>query len=240
MLVAFDPVHNLSVISLNERKKAFEYFAFEESPDFDKDPIGKKITLSNIGIINGFNNLGINHSARTISVFLYSSKIKPLWRIEHEDDYAPWGGFKDMTTTGAEVITDPALFYMESQLEYFLIENWDRTELGQKYDLIEEEGELRSQQYKTDIGRIDILAQDKKTKQYVVIELKKNQTSDDTVGQLTRYMGWLEEHKTSGKPTKGIIIVAQYDKRLYYALKKLKDVEVYLYKVDFKLEEFKK
>ena len=52
-------------------------------------------------------------------------------------------------------------------------------------------------------------------------------------------MGWLEEHKTVGKPTKGIIIAAQYDERLYYALKKLKDIEVYLYKVDFKLTEFR-
>ncbi|MBI4378785.1 MAG: hypothetical protein HY578_06800 [Nitrospinae bacterium] len=53
-------------------------------------------------------------------------------------------------------------------------------------------------------------------------------------------MGWLEEHKTEGDPTKGIIIAAKYDDRLYYALKKIKDVDVYLYRVDFKLEEFKK
>ncbi len=80
----------------------------------------------------------------------------------------------------------------------------------------------------------------KKSGQLVVIELKKNQTSDDTVGQLTRYMGWLEEHKTNGNLTKGIIIAAQYDNRLHYALKKVKDVEVYLYRVDFKLQEFAK
>ena len=83
------------------------------------------------------------------------------------------------------------LFYMEKQLEDFIIENWNKTEFGKKYDLIEEEGELISQQFKTDIGFIDILAKDKKTKNYVVIELKKNQTSDDTIGQLLRYMGWI-------------------------------------------------
>lgn len=32
MLAAFDPVGNLSVISLKDRKKVFEYFEFEESP----------------------------------------------------------------------------------------------------------------------------------------------------------------------------------------------------------------
>ncbi len=59
------------------------------------------------------------------------------------------------------------------------------------------------------------------------------------MGQLARYMGWLEENKTNGNPTKGIIIAGRYDNRLYYALKKLKDAEVYLYQVDFKLNEFK-
>jgi hypothetical protein len=52
-------------------------------------------------------------------------------------------------------------------------------------------------------------------------------------------MGWLEENKTQGKPAKGIIIAGKYDRRLYYALKKLKDTEVYLYQVNFKLDEFK-
>ena len=53
------------------------------------------------------------------------------------------------------------MFYLESQLEEFIIENWDQTELGQKYDLIKEDGELVSQQYHTDVGIIDILAKDK-------------------------------------------------------------------------------
>lgn len=65
------------------------------------------------------------------------------------------------------------LFYMENQLEDFIIHNWEETDLGKKYNLIIEEGELLSQQYRTDIGRIDILARDKATKDYVVIELKK-------------------------------------------------------------------
>ena len=85
------------------------------------------------------------------------------------------------------------MFYLESQLEEFIIENWDQTELGQKYDLIKEDGELVSQQYHTDVGIIDILAKDKVNKNHVVIELKKGQTSDKTIGQLTKYMGWIKE-----------------------------------------------
>ena len=51
---------------------------------------------------------------------------------------------------------------MEKQLEDFIIENWDKTEFGKKYDLIYEDGELISQQFPTTIGKIDILAKLKK------------------------------------------------------------------------------
>lgn len=242
MLAAWDPVHNLSVISLNDRHKICEYFEIDPGVDFEKDPIGPKVVSSNINILEDFKFLGQNISARTLSVFLYSSGVKELWKADNaaEDDSRPWIEIGSEQLALGKETADPSLFYMESQLEDFLIENWDKTELGGRYDLIEEDGELVSQQYKTGIGRIDILVQDKKTKQYVVIELKKNQTSDDTVGQLARYMGWLEENKTKGKPTKGIIIAAQYDDRLYYALRKMKDTEIYLYQVDFKLREFRK
>ena len=130
------------------------------------------------------------------------------------------------------------LFYMEQQLEDFIIENWEGTEFGKKYDLIYEDGDLKSQQYRTDIGRIDILARDKNNQSYVVIELKRNQTSDDTVGQITRYMGWIEE-KLGDENVKGIIVAGKYDEKLYYAQKRLKDIEVFLYEVNFKLNEYK-
>ena len=131
------------------------------------------------------------------------------------------------------------IFYMEKQLEDFIIHNWKNTELGHKYDLIIDEGELISQQYRTDIGPIDILAKDKATGSYVVIELKRNQTSDDTVGQLARYMGWIKEHKND-KNVRGVIIAGQYDKKLDYARDMIPNIEVFIYQVDFKLSEFKK
>ena len=130
------------------------------------------------------------------------------------------------------------LFYMEKQLEDFIIENWDKTEFGKKYDLIKEEGELISQQFKTDIGFIDILAKDKKTKNYVVIELKKNQTSDDTIGQLLRYMGWIKKNKKDGG-VKGIIVAGQFDTKLDHAKSMIPNSEVFLYEVNFKLKEYK-
>ena len=131
------------------------------------------------------------------------------------------------------------LFYLESQLEDFLIENWNETDFGKKYELIFESGELKSQQYRTDIGRIDILAKKKSDNSYVVIELKRNQTSDDTVGQVTRYMGWVQE-KFGDNNVCGVIVAGKYDEKLYYAQKMLKNIEVFLYEVNFKLNAYKK
>ncbi len=242
MMAAWDPRANLSVISLNDRRRLLSHFQFE-MPPLDSLTIGNQIVRSNTVILNGFAALGVRGSARTVSVFLYSSDVKPIWK---PDDAVVLGGGGNgggdgggSGGKGGDEPSDPGLFYLEEELENFLIRNWDQTELGRKYDLIEEDGEMVSQQYATPVGPIDILVQDKKTKQFVVIELKRDQTSDQTVGQLARYMGWLEENKTHGKSTKGIIIAGKYDSRLYYALKVLRDAEVYLYQVDFKLNEFK-
>lgn len=137
-----------------------------------------------------------------------------------------------------ESFLSKGLFYMEKQLEDFIILNWDKTEFGKKYDLIFENGTLISQQFKTEIGYIDILARDKITNNYVVIELKKNQTSDDTVGQLSRYMGWIKKNKKDDG-VKGVIVAGQFDNKLDYARSMIPNTEVFLYEVDFKLKEYK-
>jgi hypothetical protein len=131
------------------------------------------------------------------------------------------------------------LFYMEKQLEDFIIRNWDETEFGEKYDLIFQDGELKSQQYATSIGPIDILAKDKNTGSYVVIELKRDQTSDDTVGQVARYMGWVKE-ELNDPNVRGIIVAGSFDQRLHYAGQMVPNVDVFLYQVDFKLSEYRK
>lgn len=136
-------------------------------------------------------------------------------------------------------VISSGLFYMEQQLEDFIIRNWKETELGKKYDLIYEEGELISQQYRTDIGIMDILAKDKKDGSYVVIELKRKQTSDETIGQVTRYMGWIKK-KLGDSEVKGIIVAGKFDEKLDYAQEMTPNIEVFLYQVDFKLNEHKR
>ena len=236
MLVAFNPRKYTSVISLKARKKIIDYFQLEGSPDFENDSPGEKIVLSNEAIIRGFSFL--NAEPRMISKFVYRT-LKSFWDDDSQEPSVVEPDTSEVTEPIESVSLDKSTFYMEKELENFLIKNWDKTELGKDFDLINEDGELVSQQYQTKHGIIDILVQDKKTKQYVVIELKRNQTSDDTVGQILRYLGWIEENKPNKLPPKGIIIASNFDEKLRLALKKVKDVEVYSYQIDFKLKEFK-
>jgi hypothetical protein len=82
-------------------------------------------------------------------------------------------------------------------------------------------------------GRIDLLCKDKYGN-HVVVELKKGRKSDEVVGQILRYMGWVIKNR-KGK-VRGIIIVNEVDDRLNYAIIPLKDmIEIKYYKVRFEI-----
>lgn len=135
-----------------------------------------------------------------------------------------------------ETVEDPSVFALEKHLEDFLVKNWHQTELGKDYTIFEEEGELVGQQYLTDTGNIDILAISKNKKELLVIELKKGRVSDNVVGQIQRYMGYVQEEiAEEGQTVKGIIIALEDDLRIRRALSVAKNIEFYRYQVSFKL-----
>ena len=80
--------------------------------------------------------------------------------------------FNPVITTTDETIEDPTVFALEKHLEDFLVQNWNQTPLGKKYDIYKDE-ENSGQQFPTDTGPIDILAISKDEKEVLVVELKK-------------------------------------------------------------------
>ncbi len=135
-----------------------------------------------------------------------------------------------------DTIEDPSVFALEKHLEDFLVQNWNQTELGKKYDIFSEDGELVGQQYQTDTGYIDILAISKDKKELLVVELKKGRASDVVVGQVQRYMGYvLEELIEKGQLVKGVIIALEDDLKIRRALSVASNIEFYRYQVSFKL-----
>ncbi|HYX09834.1 MAG TPA: endonuclease NucS domain-containing protein [Bacteroidales bacterium] len=133
-------------------------------------------------------------------------------------------------------IEDPSVFALETHLEEFLVHNWKFTEMGKNYEIFEEEGELRGQQYPCDTGRIDILAVSKDKGEILVVELKKGRASDSVVGQIQRYMGYVKEELAEpDQEVKGIIIALEDDLRIRRALSVTTNIEFYRYKVNFQL-----
>jgi restriction system protein len=135
-----------------------------------------------------------------------------------------------------ETVQDPSEFALEEHLEDFLVKNWAQTELGKKYDIFEEDGELVGQQYPTDTGPIDILAISKDKSELLIVELKKGRASDSVVGQIQRYMGFvIEELSEENQKVRGLIIAHGDDQRIKRALSVTQNIDFYHYHVIFKL-----
>jgi len=147
------------------------------------------------------------------------------------------GGKKPTTIFSTdETVEDPTVFALEKHLEDFLVANWKQTELGKNYNIYEEGGELIGKQYPTDTGFIDILAISKDKRELLIVELKKGRASDNVVGQIQRYMGYVfEELAEQGQTVRGIIIALEDDNRIRRALAVAPNIEFYRYEVSFKL-----
>lgn len=137
-------------------------------------------------------------------------------------------------------VEDAAAFVMEKHLEDFLVQNWSNTELGKEYDIYEEDGERVGQQYATDTGPLDVLAISKDKKSLLVVELKKGRASDAVVGQVLRYMGYVQEELAEpGQAVRGVIIALDDDQRIRRALAVVPNIEFYRYQISFKLVKSK-
>lgn len=167
-----------------------------------------------------------------------------LWTL----DGLWWAVFPEEGETPADPVAVPVRseveedgsaqsFGLERHLHDFLTDNWDRTSLGKDWDLHAEDGEVVGYEYPTPIGRIDLLARHKREKRWLVIELKRGQSSDSTVGQALRYMGYVREHLAgSGEAVEGMIIAQAGDDRIRYALEMMPSVNLMLYEVEFRLK----
>ena len=140
-----------------------------------------------------------------------------------------------MTSEGP--VEDPVAFGMEKHLEDFLVANWNQTELGRDYDIYTDEDEIVGQQYPADNGKMDILAISKDRKRLLVVELKKGKASDVVVGQILRYMGFVQEDLAEeGQAVEGVIIALDDDHKIRRALAMVPSISFYRYKVSFQLQ----
>jgi restriction system protein len=134
-------------------------------------------------------------------------------------------------------VVDQNAFVLEKYLEEFIVSNFEMIFKG-KLRIYEDAEEGDGQQYATDIGPIDILAVEPGSGSFTVIELKKGRPSDQVVGQILRYMGWVKKNLCKdGQGVKGLVICRDPDPKLSYALEMTNNIDVRYYSVSFKLQE---
>ena len=70
------------------------------------------------------------------------------------------------------------------------------------------------------------------------IELKKGKASDNVVGQIQRYMGYVKDMLAEeGQSVRGIIIALEDDVKIRRALSVTQNIEFYRYEINFKLKK---
>jgi len=114
---------------------------------------------------------------------------------------------------------------LESDLRDYLASNPATIEKG--LTIVQKEFDTK------EIGRIDLLCKDKNGNA-VVVELKKGRKSDEVVGQILRYIGWVMNNQKT--KVRGIIVVNEPDDRLEYAVAPLKNmIDIKYYRVKFEI-----
>lgn len=172
----------------------------------------------------------------------FSSIVFPMHTLTEisEDkfrNFAESSGMQPALSEAPEALEDPSAFVLEKYLEDFIVSNFDTIFKGQ-FRIYEDAEGNDGQQYSTDIGQIDILSVDPKSKSFTVIELKKGRPSDQVVGQVLRYMGWVKKNLcTNGESVKGLVICHEHDPKLTYALEMTTNIDVLYYSVSFNLRE---
>jgi len=82
MLAAYDPVKNLSVVSLKHRKAQIEFLDLKLPFEWDRASSGARVVQSNELLREGTRALGLDGTARTLSRFWYFEPVRELWRPE--------------------------------------------------------------------------------------------------------------------------------------------------------------
>ncbi|MBI4764660.1 MAG: DUF1016 family protein [Deltaproteobacteria bacterium] len=161
------------------------------------------------------------------------------WFLDQQESGELFAAGEDEPVASSVSVGNEQRFGLERHLHEFLRDNWNHLEIGQEWGLYKEPGdEEAGYEYPCDVGRIDLLAKHKTEPRWLVVELKRNQTSDQTVGQLLRYIGWVKRNLAEdGDEVHGMIICREADDALHYALSAVPNMELRLYEVEFRLRE---
>lgn len=162
------------------------------------------------------------------------------WFLDLEDDeevvHQPIASVPEKFSVTPNVKT--ARFALERHLHDYMFDNWDMLDLARDWEIYGRDGEPDAgYEFRTPIGRMDFLARHKRDQRWLVIELKREKSSDAVVGQILRYMGWVQRHLVeNGETVEGLVVATEGDPQLHYALDVVPTVSFKSYEVEFRLK----
>jgi endonuclease len=137
------------------------------------------------------------------------------------NEWAPTPGEDEVTTT---IELEETTVSLERDIEDHLVHHVSQIEKGLKFT---------GRQVKTDVGRIDLMAEDPSGTR-VIIELKVGEAKDSAIGQIARYIGWYS--KADGKPARGLLIAQTFPDGTKYAAAAIPSLKLVAYKIHFSFE----
>jgi len=175
---------------------------------------------------------GLRKQGWTVQETLSEVRIIPPGTTASEAVEAVLGDESDAD----EADTEEASFGLEAQLQDFLAQNIHAIDVGgRKLRLYVDQTGQDGIEFPTAVGRIDILAIDE-SGDFVVFELKRGRSPDHAMGQLARYMGWVQQTIGKGKEVTGVIVAKEISDSLRYAVSVVPKVTLFEYEVDFHLK----
>ncbi|MGH7139092.1 MAG: endonuclease NucS domain-containing protein [Pirellulales bacterium] len=114
---------------------------------------------------------------------------------------------------------------LEQYLEDLLVQQWHTLPWSSELEYLDRQVNCEKN------DRLDILARNRTNGDYVVIELKRDQGDDEVVGQVSRYMGWVKQHRADheGVGVRGIIVAHEATERLRSAVLPHPNISLYTY-----------
>lgn len=142
--------------------------------------------------------------------------------------------FEEEPTLNDDPPRGSAEFAYEADLKNYLAKNLSIIENGLK--LYEEEG-INGIEFPVGGRFIDILAVDSNN-DFVVIELKVSRGYDRVIGQLMRYMAWIDKNQADpGQKVHGIIVAREISEDLILATTLMANIRLFEYKLSLDVKQ---
>jgi hypothetical protein len=154
-------------------------------------------------------------------------EVIKIWPEDEQDD-----GEQE----GEESQQHKPFFSLEYQLRDFIAQNLGALDVGSRtLKLYVDPTGRDGIEFPTAVGPIDILATDE-AGAFFVFELKRASSPDHAIGQLARYMGWVNQTIGKDRRVHGIIVARTISDRLRYAVSVIPNVSLFEYEVEFHLK----